>query len=117
MRALGEREFELHRQVLRHGDPLDRVQRLRARLADHQPPIRHLLDREVRRDDILVVVSRVLIRVVLRERDRDVDRRPCGVVALGEFVIDVESGVGIDESRNVPPRIKKLAELSMIIVS
>lgn len=101
--ALGQRYLKLHRQVLRHSHPLDRVQRPRRRVTNDQPPVRELLDGEVGRDDSLIVLAALLVFSVLRQRDGDVDRVAGDVVALGNLVRDVERGVRVDESRNVAP--------------
>jgi hypothetical protein len=68
VRALRERELELDRERLRDGDALDREQLPRRGLADNEPPVRELLLRVERRDDRLVRLLVLLVRVPA-ERD------------------------------------------------
>jgi hypothetical protein len=105
VRALRERELELDRERLRDSDALDREQLPRRGLADDEPPVRELLLRVERRDDRLVRLLVLLVRVPA-ERDLERDRLAGLVVALDKLVCDVKRRVRVDKGGDVPPGAK-----------
>ena len=102
MRTLRKSELELDGEVFVDCDTLDREELLGRWFTNDKPPVRHLLEREVGRDNSLIVVGIVLVCVSC-ETDGDKDWRTCCVVALRELVVDVECRVRVDKCGNITP--------------
>ena len=102
MRTLRKSELELDGEVFVDRDTLDREELLGRWFANDKPPVRHLLEGEVGRDNSLIVVGIVLVCVSC-ETDGDEDWRTCGVVALRELVVDVECRIRVDKCCNITP--------------